>query len=173
MDFVFDDQFNRVFPLVRDWIDRILAETAPVAKPVATFNFPRLCQYYSAELLARAKVVLVDKCPVPPLSSFGLGQFEDFENMHPEGITYLDTYFVRRPLAVQESLHFHELVHVVQWQILGVERFLALYAGGLETESYRDSPLEVMAYNQEARFRGDTAPYAVETELRQQLQAWL
>ena len=55
---------------------------------------------------------------------------------------------------------------MIQWQILGVERFLALYAGGLEKHSYRNSPLEVMAYDQEARFNSDPTPCAVENELR-------
>jgi hypothetical protein len=91
-------------------------------------------------LLARAKVVLVDRVPMPPLSSIVLGRFADFENMDASGITYLDTYFVRQPEAGRESLHFQELVHVIQWQVLGAERFLALYADGLEKHGYRDSP---------------------------------
>ncbi len=48
------------------------------------------------------------------------------------GITYLDTLSVKRELAEQEPLHFHELIHVVQWRLLGPERFLAAYADGLE-----------------------------------------
>jgi hypothetical protein len=127
--------------------------------------------FYSGDLLTQAKVVLVDKCPVPPLSSFGLGQFADFENMTASGITYLDTYFVLWHEAERESLHFHELVHVVQWQVLGPERFLALYADGLEKHGYRNSPLEVMAYDHEARFDKQATPYSVEAEARQQLMS--
>jgi len=66
-------------------------------------------------------------------------------------------------------LHFHELVHVVQWRLLCAERFLALYADGLEKHGYRDSPLEVMAYDHEARFNSKESPYSVEAEVRQQL----
>jgi hypothetical protein len=54
----------------------------------------------------------------------GLERFSDFERMDAEGITYLDTYFVLAERAADESLHFHELVHVVQWRILGPEKFL-------------------------------------------------
>jgi len=46
----------------------------------------------------------------------------------------------------------HQLIHIVQWSLLGPERFLATYADGLEKYGYRDSPLEVMAYNAEATF---------------------
>lgn len=126
------EQFQRVFPLVLDWIGQAVAASAAKAKPVASFSFPRLPHYYSNDLLARAKVVFVDKCPVPPLSAIGLNQFSEFENMNVSGITYLDTYFVVRHEAERESLHFHELVHVIQWQALGAERFLTAYADGLE-----------------------------------------
>ena len=77
------------------------------------------------------------------------------------GITYFDTYFVRSDEARRESLHFHELVHVVQWGVLGPERFLASYADGLERFGYRHSPLEEMAYDLQTRFDDDPRPFDV------------
>jgi hypothetical protein len=165
------EQFRLVYPFVRDWIGRTLAASADKAKPVASLNFSRLPNYYGVELLERAKVVFVDKCPTPSLSALGLTQFAEFEKMAASGITYLDTYFVLWQEAERESLHFHELVHVVQWQVLGPERFLAMYADGLEKHGYRDSPLEVMAYDHEARFNSNAEPYSVEAAVHEQLQA--
>ena len=165
------EEFNRALPFVRDWIGQTLAASAATARTTASFNFPRLPAYYSRALLARAKVVLVDRVPTPPLSSIGLSRFADFENMDASGITYLDTYFIRRPEAGRESLHFHELVHVIQWQVLGAEKFLALYADGLEKHGYRNSPLEVMAYDHESRFKQNAEPCSVEAEVRQQIEA--
>jgi hypothetical protein len=164
------EEFQRVFPLVRDWIEQTLAASAATAKPAASFNFPRLPRYYSSDLLARTKVVFVDKCPVPPLSAIGLNQFSEFEKMNVSGITYLDTYFLLWHEAERESLHFHELVHVIQWHVLGAERFLAVYADGLEKHGYRNSPLEVMAYHHEARFNSKEPPYSVEAAVCQQLK---
>jgi hypothetical protein len=63
-----------------------------------------------------------------------------------------DTFFVKRRSGAEERLHFHELIHVVQWRSLGPETFLAAYAAGLEIFGYRDSPLESIAYNAEALF---------------------
>jgi hypothetical protein len=40
-----------------------------------------------------------------------------------------------------ELLDFYELIHVIQWRLLGPEAFLATYAAGLETFGYRNSPL--------------------------------
>ena len=164
------EQFRSAFPFVRDWIAKTLAASAPKARSTASFSFPRLPRFYSGDLLSRAKVVFVDKCPVPPLSAIGLSQFADFENMSASGITYMDTYFVLWHEAERESLHFHELVHVVQWQILGAERFLSLYADGLEKHGYQNSPLEVMAYEHQARFDSGVTPYSVEAEVQQQLK---
>ncbi|HMF24982.1 MAG TPA: hypothetical protein VKG24_23045, partial [Pseudolabrys sp.] len=93
-----------------------------------------------------------DQLPIPPLSSWGLTRFADFERGNFGGITYLNTFFIRRAELSNEALHFHELIHVVQWRILGPEQFLRSYADGLERFGYRDSPLEAMAYDAEAAF---------------------
>ena len=98
------------------------------------------------------KFVIVDKVPIPPLSKMGVSQFAPFESGNFDGITYLDTFFLKNGRATDQRLFFHELIHVVQWRLLGPERFLAAYAAGLEKYGYRDSPLEIMAYNAEAAF---------------------
>jgi len=159
-----------VYPLIFGWIQKTLAQSAPVARPVAALGFRRLPSYYGNGILDHAKVVVVQKVPVPPLSAMGLSRFSDFERLDLSGITYLDTYFVRAEHAPFESLHFHELVHVIQWRALGPERFLAIYADGLERFGYRNSPLEAMAYDLQARFDADNRPFDVETEVLRRLR---
>ena len=74
------------------------------------------------------------------------------------GITFRDTFFIRHPHQ-SESLYFHELVHVVQWDRLGIDHFLLAYGVGLMQFGYRESPLEKMAYDlQEAFDRNDLPP---------------
>jgi hypothetical protein len=67
------------------------------------------------------------------------------------GITFKDTYFIQTGEA-SESLHFHELVHVAQWKVLGVDNFLRAYGAGLVMYGYEDSPLEKMAYSLQREF---------------------
>jgi hypothetical protein len=149
-------EFEFAFPKVMDWIQQTLAAHDKVAQPVGSKNFKRLNLYFSAGQIAAAKFVVVDRLPIPPLSSIGLSRFKEFERGEYDGITYLDTFFLRRTGADNESLHFHEMIHVVQWRVLGAEFFLAMYAGGLEQFGYRNSPLEKMAYDAQAAFdRGD------------------
>ena len=54
-----------------------------------------------------------------------------------------------------EALHFHELVHVVQWARLGVDNFLLAYGAGLLQFDYEKTPLERMAYSMQAQFERD------------------
>jgi hypothetical protein len=123
---------------------------------MASKDFKRLPLYFRQAQLDAAKFVTADRIPMLPLSSVGLTRFKEFERGDYDGITYLDTYFLKRAKAGDESLHFHEMVHILQWRLLGPEFFLAMYAGGLEKFGYRDNPLEKRAYDAQAAFdRGE------------------
>jgi hypothetical protein len=145
-------------PLITGWIDATLTAHAGAARPVADFGFKRLPNFYSPELLARTKVVAVARVPVPPLTAIGLPEFAAFEQGDYAGITFKDTYFMQASQVANESIHFHELVHVVQWAHLGVERFLLAYAAGLAANGYRNSPLETMAYDLQDYFDRNGQP---------------
>ena len=146
------EEFQALYPHVIGWIHRTLAAHEKNAKSVASAGFVRLPLYFSNELIASTKFVVVDRPPMPPLSALGLKRFAAFEQGDYDGTTYLDTFFLKRGRVGDESLYFHELIHVVQWRVLGAERFLATYADGLETFGYRNSPLESMAYDAQASF---------------------
>ncbi|MFN7564804.1 MAG: hypothetical protein ACK5TH_23725 [Prosthecobacter sp.] len=156
-------------PDIISWIDATLTAHADLARPAASFGFKRLLDFYSPQFLEAAKVVVVERVPVPPLEALGLPELADFERGQYVGMTFKDTYFVVAAEASRESLHFHELVHVVQWAHLGVERFLSAYAAGLAIEGYRNSPLEVMAYELEAHFENGGNPIDIVATVRRQL----
>ena len=149
-------------PLGADWLRNILADHANAPRSVAACGFSRLPLYVTADTLMSAKVVLIDRLPLPPLSSWGLTQFAQFERGDPDGITYLDTFFLKPRRSSNEAIYFHELIHVIQWRVLGPEKFLRAYADGLERFGYRDSPLEVMAYDAEKQFLSSTAQFDAE-----------
>jgi hypothetical protein len=151
-------------PVISGWIDKTLAEHAAQARSVASLGFARLPQYYPVGLLARAKIIPVAKVPTPPLTQMGLPEFADFENMTPRGITYKDTYFVQESQIANESLHFHELVHVVQWAYYGVE------PSGLSTHGYANSPLEKMAYGLQNYFDQNGKPGNIEAFILAELK---
>ena len=88
--------------------------------------------------------------------------------MDSDGITYRDTYFVKREHAADESLHFHELVHVLQWQALGPEHFILSYALGL-AGGYLANPFEEIAYTLQDRFSQHDEPFRVEPIVKRHL----
>ena len=165
------DRYLPFLPIILKWIQQTLDAHAHERRAVSSFNFPRLPRYFSEGLLNTASVVRCDRPPVPPLSALGLREFADFESQPARGITYLDTYFLWHADATDESLHFHELVHVVQWQVLGPKDFLLLYAAGLAESGCRDCRLEAMAYEHQRRFDAGDPPYSVEAEVREQTLA--
>jgi len=164
------EEFRTLYPHVMGWISRTLDAHATQTKTVASIGFPRLSRYFSEALLTSTKVVVTEHLPIPPLSSLGLSRFVEFERGDYEGITYLDTFFVKLRSAAAEHLHFHELIHVVQWRSLGPEAFLAAYSAGLESFGYRESPLEIMAYNAEASFCQSDESFDAEKLVADQLK---
>jgi hypothetical protein len=163
------EEFRKLYPHLIGWIHQTLRAYAKENKTIASLGFPRLPRYFSPDLLASTNVVAVERLPMPPLSSMGLSRFAEFEHGDYAGITYLNTFFVKHSSAAAERLCFHELVHVVQWRILGPEKFLAAYAAGLETFGYRNSPLESMAYDAEASFCQSDQPFDAANLVAEQL----
>ena len=52
------------------------------------------------------------------------------------------------------ALHFHELVHVAQWSILGAKKFIERYIAEIQNHGYDNAPLERMAYGLQDHFSG-------------------
>ncbi|MDR3378779.1 MAG: hypothetical protein P4M10_08860 [Verrucomicrobiae bacterium] len=163
-------EFDEKYPLILSWIKSLVAEHAANAQSVASLGFKRLPQYFLPEALAAAKVVYVPKVPVPPLSAMGLTHFAHFENMNAGGTTYLDTFFSRNELRGDEAHHFHELVHILQWQLLSPKSFISAFSNDLERIGYRKSPLETMAYTLASVFKNSDAPFDVATIVREQIR---
>jgi len=163
------EEFAKFYPPLLDWIRTTLIGSMHIAQTVASRRFSRLPLYFTENTLAATKVFLIDPLPMPPLSSMGLARFADFERGDFDGITYIDTIFLKPIHSNNENMYFHELVHVVEWRLLGPDRFLFSYANGLECFGYRQSPLEAMAYDAETAFAGSTSIFNVEKMVAEKL----
>ena len=93
------------------------------------------------------------------------------------GITFIDTIL----LSVSHleggkpslGLLFHELVHVIQYRLLGVETFIDLYVRGWAENGmdYYAIPLERDAYELQNRYETDpTRPFSVASEVARRLK---
>ncbi|MBF0523148.1 MAG: hypothetical protein HQL24_08850 [Candidatus Omnitrophica bacterium] len=146
------DTLKPFLPTVKNWIIDYVKEHSLESKTVSEFGFSRLLQYFPKTILDTARVVIIDKVKMIPLSQLGIPWFGDFESMDAIGVTYMNTYFVNKNYVNQESIHFHELVHIVQWYHLGIDAFVLLYGLGLKKHGYQRSPLEFQAYSLQERF---------------------
>ena len=147
------EEFHTAYPKVQAWIQETLAAYEKDAQSIASMRFARLPLYFDHTSVKTAKFITIDQVPMPPLSAMGLSRFEAFERGNFHGVTYIDRYFIKRTVVTEEALHFHELIHVIQWRLLGPEGFLRAYANGLDEFGYENSPLEKMAFDAEAAFR--------------------
>jgi len=138
-------------PAVEKWVADLHAKHAAHSVPTCEMGFPRLGQYFPRPLLEHARAVMTDAIPFPPVGALGLPEFEAMGALPMDGITFGHMYFLRREQA-EEALHFHELVHVVQWSSLGSAAFLPTYAIGFAQHGYEGSPLESMAFTLQSKF---------------------
>lgn len=148
-------------PAYHYWVDDLLAKHELSARQVADYGFKRLPQFFNPETLAMARCVEVDSIPKIPWHEFGLSVPEGMD-INFEGITFRNTYFLIRGEARQESLHFHEMVHVVQWQTLGNDLFPLIYVLEAFKGNYEKNFLEVMARNVTNFFIKASDPFSAE-----------
>ncbi|MGD2271504.1 MAG: hypothetical protein PVI06_13965 [Desulfobacterales bacterium] len=166
------EQFRRLISDVQRWISQTLAAHRATMQPVAATRFDRLKTYYPVTVLQRVQRVIVDRCPVPPLAVTGIPQLAEIENWDIKGIPWQNTIFIRRDLSDWEGVHFHELLHIIQWECLGTNRYLTAWAIGTITRGYRDNPLEEMAFRHQSRFEAEEPIYNVVREVSTEIARW-
>ena len=149
-------RLQRALPLMEQWIDELHAGHLAESVPASKTGFRRLATCFPESLLESTRVAFSGQMPFPPVSAFGLPEFQAMATMPMAGITFGDMYFVQ-PSHSSEGIHFHELVHVVQWNTLGIRPFLLTYAVGLAQYGYHQSPLEAIAYELQSKFERGTA----------------
>jgi hypothetical protein len=164
------EEFRIAYPQLLAWIQKTLGVHEKNAQPVTSMHFARLPQYFDHSLLETVKFIAIDRVPLPPLAAMGLGRFSTFEEGNFDGIAYLNRYFIKQTAVTEEGVHFHELIHVIQWRLLEPEGFLAAYANGLDKFGYENSPLEKMAYDAETLFKRSPAIFDAEKFVAEQLE---
>jgi len=129
----------------------------------------RAVQAGSSDRTGAAKNAALERVPNPPfygeLKKMGFAGLPDFTTM--PAITFDDVVIFHDPLTPQ--LIFHEMVHVVQYRLLGIDEFARLYVRGYLHGGYRGTPLEVCAYELDGRFIMGSVGFDVEAEVR----AWI
>ena len=143
----------------RAWVRSRRDRYYPRGFPIAPDDIAWLSAWFDPQLLTRVRLCRA-RLPV----------------RHFAGITYGDTILIAR--GAPESGHpwrrllFHELVHVVQYEVLGLDAFVNRYLRDWAAAGYhyRAIALEEDAYAIEAMFTADPArPIPVRREVERRL----
>ncbi|MEM9596982.1 MAG: hypothetical protein AAGD06_22110 [Acidobacteriota bacterium] len=162
----------------RRWVRRQIRIHGPGAEALDSDDRRALSPFFRPETLGALRLRVVGSIEGPPLGDvlrrFGLSPGLDFAQA--AGITFDRLVLVSRVGRDRQvddwrSLLFHELVHVVQYRLLGVDAFLSRYVGGWFDHGfdYYRIPLEEQAYRLEARFQGQAPGFSVEDTVRREL----
>jgi len=142
-----------------------------VSTPLTESDRRLFSPYFVAPYLDRVRTVTSDPLPLPnaPFHSQLVRLGLDFPSPRQTAAVTLDNVIASRHV-MGPSLLFHELVHTVQFRLLGVHTFARLYVRGfVRAQSYHRIPLERCAFELGRRFERGDRSLNVESEVK----AWI
>lgn len=168
--------FNRLYsflPFFVRWMNKTLDSYEDHAVALDDFNHKKIKIVFPSPLRNQTKVVVVpDRVPVPPLERIGLKELMALNQKNTIGITYKNRIFLLEEHCTEINC-FHEMIHVVQWQRLGIEKFLLAYSLHLVLRGYEGNPFEETAYDFQRRLASNALPMNfLETVKTQADAAW-
>ena len=151
----------------------MLASYEDRAVALDDFTYKKIKIVFPTPLRNQTKVIVVqDRLPMPPLDKTGLEEVMKLDPKNAIGITYKNRIFLLEQHC-NEINCFHEMIHIVQWQRLGVERFLLAYGLHLALHDYEGNPFEQTAYNFQHKLESNKLPMNfLETVKTQADSAW-
>jgi hypothetical protein len=140
------------------------------ASPLTLHQKALMWPYFSPALLDQVRIVELkgDRVPNPPFyaeaRALGFSNLPEITHMH--SLTFLDVVVFNE--KVTERCLFHGLVHAVQFEILGLERYTQLFVRSfVNTKLHFSVPLEAHAFSLESKFVGSPAHrFSVEDQVR-------
>jgi hypothetical protein len=152
---------------VAQYIARQRDRLALSATPLPERSKLLLRPYFSDGDLDRVRVLRADPLPIPDPPFYPLLRRLrlDFPEPRLVAAITLDSVVATRE-EMTARLLFHELVHFVQFRVLGLGTFSRLYVKGfLKHGSYDNIPLEVCAFELEHRFANQRRHFNVADEV--------
>jgi hypothetical protein len=140
-----------------------------IGQPLAPQQQDAMAPFFSSDLLARVRVVLLERerIPKPMLDSeakaMGIAGFSDFP--HSSSATFGDVLVFYDEMTGRRI--FHALVHSVQLEVLGLAPYAERFVRGfLRMRLHASVPLEVHAATLEMAFAEQAQPFSVEEKVR-------
>jgi hypothetical protein len=150
------EQIQHIVAQVADFIAESHEAFRPRSQHLTQQQRDQFAPYFPENVLNDTRFIRVDKLANPPfypeLERLGFAALPQFSAM--AATTFVDV--IAAQVDFYDALRFHELVHVVQYRQLGLQKFAERYVlGFLNGGGYDHIPLEENAYELERRFMAD------------------
>jgi hypothetical protein len=161
------------------WIESQRAQHRVHAAPLPDTTVAALGGFFEQETLDRARIRHVVSIDNPPFYR----EFEEAGESFPldfkvwAAITFGDVILVNSeqvPGPPSHSVVFHEMVHVVQYDVLGIHEFARRYVEPFIQNrfNYMSIPLETVAFDLQGRFEESSGDrFSAEAEIRSRIGA--
>lgn len=142
---------ERVSSYLRQQRDHYL----PTSLPLENQYKARMWPYFSDALLDQIRFVELKGQRVSQPSFYAEARAQGFDNLpeltHMDSLTFIDVVVFNETL--NERSLFHALVHAVQFQVLGLDRYTRLFVESfLRTRTHFTVPLEAHAFSLTSKF---------------------
>ena len=162
----------------REWLLEQHDLHMPGARPLSNEERALLGRYFDQRILDIVHIAIVDHVSNPgfysELSDLSISSLLDFSQA--AGFTLMDCilicqYYQSLPSS-WNSILFHEMVHVVQYDILGLEKLLDQYLASWVQTGYQYNGIlfERQAFKLEDRFERNEPPFSVRQIVEQELR---
>lgn len=147
------------------------------ARPLSDHERLLLQDYYDSSILDRVRLATAERISNPTFyGELTESGYPVLDLSGSAGITFIDCVVIRRVFHQDPpawiSILFHELVHVVQFGILGPRKHVESYLRGWAQNGYQYHriPFEMQAHKLEARFDRHEPPFSVREVVEQELR---
>jgi hypothetical protein len=157
---------ERMCSYLQEQRDHYINSAVPLTNTQKALMWP----YFPAEMLDRVRVVELEGKRIPNPSFYEEYRALGFVNLpevaHMHSLSCLDVVIFNE--RVTERALFHGLVHVVQFEVLGLERYANLFVRSfVNTKLHFSVPLEAHAFSLESKFVGSpSSRFSVEDQVR-------
>jgi hypothetical protein len=150
-----DDHITQAVECVSSYLRQQRDHYLPVSRSLENQYKARMWPYFSSALLDQVRVVELQGHRVPSPPFYAEARAQGFENLpeltHMDSLTFIDVVVFNETL--NERSLFHALVHAVQFQLLGLDRYTRLFVESfLRTRTHFTVPLEAHAFSLTSKF---------------------
>jgi hypothetical protein len=168
-----EDKVREGIDLLSSWLRQQREHYFASGVPLPEQHKTVMGRYFSPSLLDQVRVVELQgqRLPNPPFYEEAKTFLANLPDLtHMASLTFLDVVVFNEKLT-ERSL-FHALVHAVQFQLLGLERYAERWIRGFVNANFHFTvPLETHAFSLESEFvRPGHESFSVEDRVQQWLQ---